>query len=260
MKEYSVCLHTLIPVRKTESECSEMVTQIVFGETYTVTNIEGNWAKVIISYDNYTGWIDAKLINYISKNQFIEINLQAETICSMPLSQITNLTTSKTIPIVGGSSFSSINSSNIFNINNVDFEDKEVYEIYKPTSENIVVIAKKYINAPYLWGGKSILGIDCSGFTQIVYKIVGVPLNRDASQQAKQGNKVLSIKDALPGDLAFFDNNRGHITHVGIIISNKLIIHASGWVRIDKIDEKGIFNSDTNTYSHKLSSIRRLLN
>ncbi len=129
--------------------------------------------------------------------------------------------------------------------------------------ENTAIFIKqltyRYLNTPYLWGGKSSVGIDCSGFTQQVFKILGIPLLRDAYQQATQGEAVNSLVEATCGDLAFFDNEQSRITHVGIMIDNKTIIHASGYVRIDKIDEEGITHSITGKRTHKLWGVKRMI-
>ncbi|MDR2570592.1 MAG: C40 family peptidase, partial [Oscillospiraceae bacterium] len=134
---------------------------------------------------------------------------------------------------------------------------------YRPTSlpdrKNIVDMAKSYQHAPYLWGGKSCFGCDCSGFVQTVYNMNGVSIKRDASQQAREGETVNLIDEASPGDIVFFDNHEGNIIHVGILIEENQIIHASGCVRIDKIDHFGIFNPQQQTYTHKLRIIKRYL-
>jgi len=116
-----------------------------------------------------------------------------------------------------------------------------------------------FLNAPYLWGGRNLLGIDCSGFTQIVYKINGIPLDRDASQQALQGQTLSFIEESEAGDLAFFDDTEGNITHVGLLLEDHHIIHASGCVRIDRIDQSGIFNSETQSHTHKLRFIKKMI-
>ena len=119
--------------------------------------------------------------------------------------------------------------------------------------------AQFYLNAPYLWGGRTFFGIDCSGFSQLVYKHLGVKIKRDAAQQAEEGRVVDFLQEAVPGDLAFFDNEHGKVTHVGIILDDLDIIHASGRVKVDRIDEQGIFCLDSQKYTHKLRIIRRII-
>ena len=128
----------------------------------------------------------------------------------------------------------------------------------KPKSD-LVKTAFMYLNAPYLWGGKTPFGIDCSGFTQMVYKLNGYSLLRDASQQATQGEALSFIEESEAGDLAFFDNDEGVITHVGIIMEDNYIIHSSGKVRIDRLDHLGIFNPDTQRHTHKLRVIKKYI-
>jgi hypothetical protein len=119
--------------------------------------------------------------------------------------------------------------------------------------------AMTFLKSPYLWGGKTPFGIDCSGFTQQVFRMCGIHLQRDAYQQATQGAVIENLSEAQPGDLAFFDNEKNRITHVGIILETNKIIHASGEVRIDKLDTQGIWNKDRNTYTHKLRNIQRIM-
>jgi cell wall-associated NlpC family hydrolase len=140
---------------------------------------------------------------------------------------------------------------------NHDFEGSSVQENF--AKDNLIDTAILYLNTPYLWGGKTPFGIDCSGFTQMVYKINGYPLKRDASQQVEQGEALSFIEESEPGDLAFFDNPEGDITHVGIIMKDNYIIHAHGKVRIDRLDHTGIFNIQTNLHTHKLRVIKRII-
>jgi cell wall-associated NlpC family hydrolase len=127
------------------------------------------------------------------------------------------------------------------------------------SAAGLMASARAYLNAPYLWGGRTAFGIDCSGFTQMVFKLNGFKLLRDAWQQAELGEPLSFVEESHPGDLAFFDNEEGKITHVGLIIENTQIIHASGKVRIDKLDHYGIFNGDTKKYSHHLRVIKRVI-
>ena len=120
--------------------------------------------------------------------------------------------------------------------------------------------AKEFLNAPYLWGGKSFFGVDCSGFTQLVYKVNNVKLPRDAYQQAEVGEALSFVEESQPGDLAFFENAEGRIIHVGIMLDDQKIIHASGKVRIDTLDSTGIFNQEMNKHTHKLRFVKSILN
>jgi cell wall-associated NlpC family hydrolase len=160
-------------------------------------------------------------------------------------------------PIVMGSSLPFYRSKKFF-IGQKEFSyDGQVKTLTKPDIKSVAENAFMYLNAPYLWGGRSPFGIDCSGFTQIIYKLSGILLSRDAWQQAQHGRSISSIEEAREGDLAFFKNDEDKIVHTGIVLNNNRIIHASGKVRVDKLDNHGIFNVDRNGYTHRLASVRR---
>ena len=161
----------------------------------------------------------------------------------------------------GGSRLYS-SSNKVKSHNNVDMIFDPALQIFpdKINGATILKIANMYLNAPYLWGGKSLLGIDCSGLVQVVFSICGLQLPRDASQQVEKGDFVNFLGEAQQGDLAFFDNEAGSIIHVGILLDATQIIHASGWVKIESIDSNGIISSQTGEYTHKLRVIKRLIN
>jgi cell wall-associated NlpC family hydrolase len=158
-----------------------------------------------------------------------------------------------------GSSLTSLTHGRAFWRKNLVKYSGKVWKplVVKINSKIIKQVAYKFLNTAYLWGGRSVFGIDCSGFTQVVYKFLNVPLPRDAWQQAEKGELVPSLQDVVCGDLAFFKNEEGRITHVGIILSPQEIIHSSGKVRLDKLDKDGITNMETKQRTHQLSHIKR---
>lgn len=254
--EYGICLLSVVPVRASQNDKSEMVTQLLFGDLISILEKNKKWAKIITEFDNYEGYIDVKQYVEISEEEYLSLQKKSDNISVDKLAVLKNINDSSLINIVQGSSLPSI-SANIVEIANNKYEFiGDIKHINTNEFEKICEIALSYKNVPYLWGGKSIMGIDCSGFSQIVYKICGVKLPRDARQQALLGTTVEFLSESLDGDLAFFDNEKGDIIHVGIIMNKNQIIHASGCVRIDTIDHEGIYNASTQKYTHKLRLIK----
>ena len=254
--KFGICTLNVIPLRKENSDTSEMVSQLLFGETFTVLERKMQWLYIKNSFDGYQGWIDHKQVAEISEEFYTE--LQKETPkYSNELINYLSLENKNLVPISIGARFPLI-KSNCFFINDTTYQYDGELISNKKTKKEIVETSFNYLNTPYLWGGKTPFGIDCSGFTQMVYKINGYKLFRDASQQAKQGEVLSFIEESVPGDLAFFDNKEGFITHVGIILANNYIIHASGKVRLDRLDQSGIFNQETSKHTHNLRLIKRM--
>lgn len=233
-----------------------MVTQILFGETFEVTGTEKTWSQVNLSYDKYTGWIDTKQVTSLSDEESKKLAESPLTV-SLDLIQLV-LKGKEMTPVVLGSSLPFYYGKKFF-INDAEYAfDGSVKTVTGSDASKITENAFMYINAPYLWGGRSPFGCDCSGFTQMVFKLSGIKLLRDAFQQAGQGKRI-SLEESKEGDLAFFKNEEKRIVHVGIILNNKRIIHASGKVRIDNLDQHGIFNADTGKHSHSLADVRRMV-
>ena len=257
---YGICNLSIIPCRKKPSDASEMVTQLLFGEHFEIIHKEKNWYHIRCAYDSYECWIDKKQCHEISKETFNKLS-KATITPSLDLIQIITNTTDKfSFPIVIGSSLPNFgnNECDIEN-NKYHYEGQLAEKTKKPQKNSLIEYAYMFLNTPYLWGGRSPFGIDCSGFTQIVYKLSGIKIKRDASEQVGQGVAFDFVEEALPGDLAFFGNKEGKIIHVGIILANNQIIHASGKVRIDTLDHHGIFNVEMKKYSHKLRIIKRIV-
>ena len=252
---FGVCNLSNIPLRIEPSDRSEIVSQVLFGEHFEVLEQNKQWAKIKLQYDNYEGWVDSKQFQIITKSEYDLLSKEPIVLNSDLIEYITTPNNSlMTIPL--GASLSFLNHKEI-NVDNYEFEGTKISGI-KPKS-NLINTSFMYLNAPYLWGGKTPFGIDCSGFTQMVYKLNGYYLSRDASQQAVQGEALSFIEESEPGDLAFFDNEEGKIIHVGIIMDDNYIIHASGKVRIDRLDHLGIYNADLNRHTHKLRVIKKII-
>ena len=252
---FGICNLSIIPLRAEPNDKSEIVSQVLFGEHFEILESAKQWVKIKLHFDGYIGWIDIKQHQSISESNFKQLSEDA-IILNADLIEYIIGTNNLLMPISLGASLSFLNHSEI-NSSNFNFEGLKVSGI-KPKS-NLIDTAYMYLNAPYLWGGKTPFGIDCSGFTQMVYKLNGYHLLRDASQQSKQGEALSFIEESEPGDLAFFDNEEGNIIHVGIIMENNFIIHASGKVRIDRLDHLGIYNADSNRHTHKLRVIKKII-
>lgn len=254
--EFAQCHLSIVPVRADHQDEAEMVTQILFGEVFIVLEKHNQWRKVRLAFDEYEGWIDEKQMIIIEEEDFNDI-VENKAIHSFAAGEEIesndrwlNITRGSTLPFY---------QEQKFRIGKERFTmDSFPYQKENTTREDIKDIALSYSEAPYLWGGRTPFGIDCSGFSQIVYKIAGIKIHRDASQQVKQGKKI-DLMYAQAGDLAFFINSNKKIHHVGILLNENTIIHAAGKVRIDQLDEKGIYNKEKETYTHQLYSINSYL-
>ena len=247
---YGINNLSIVPLRLEPSDKSELVSQVLYGDTFKVLEQRKSWSKIQLSFDAYEGWIDNKQFVEITQDEYNNLNNEPLKI-SIDLVEFVENENKQLFAIPIGSILNGLNI--LGHKHDGSFVDKI------QTKERITITAFNYLNAPYLWGGKTPFGIDCSGFTQMVYKLNGYKLLRDASQQATQGDVLSFIEESEPGDLAFFDNDEGQIVHVGIILKDNYIIHAHGKVRIDRLDHSGIYNVDTNKHSHKLRVIKKII-
>jgi hypothetical protein len=248
--QYGICHLSIIPLRLEPSDPSELVSQVLYGEHFKVLEVRKNWVRIRLAFDKYEGWIDHKQYLQINDLQYKDLDLQYP-ILSSDLVDFIQDQNSQLYPIVLGAT---LNSGGFLNHT---FEGLTTSGI--KDKNQLIETAFNYLNTPYLWGGKTPFGIDCSGFTQMVYKLNGYKLLRDASQQATQGEALSFIEESEPGDLAFFDNNEGNIIHVGLIMKENYIIHAHGKVRIDRLDHSGIYNTETKKHTHKLRVIKKII-
>lgn len=239
LENQGICLLSCIPVRKEPDSTSEMVNQLLFGELYTILEIKKQWIKLASDWDGYTGWI--------SRNQAALIPDHAAWARQPSRVQ---MEIHSQYPLPDGTYIRTLPGSNLPGAPEI---------MGQVTGATLVAYAQLFLNTPYLWGGRSLYGIDCSGLMQVVYKMAGIKLLRDAKDQASQGAVIDFAGMAEPGDLAFFDNEDGKIIHVGMVCGPAKMIHAHGKVRIDEFDQQGIFNRELGIYTHKLRIIKRVI-
>lgn len=252
---FGICNLAIVPLRLEPSDRSEMTSQVLFGEHFRILEHKAKWSFIELAYDGYTGWIDNKQLRILSETEYNHLT-SVPSVLNADLIEYVTAPNNRLLPVPIGASLSFLDHPGI-NAENYIFEGLRATGVTgKP---NLLRTAFMYLNAPYLWGGKTPFGIDCSGFTQMVYKLNGYKLMRDASQQATQGEALSFIEESEAGDLAFFDNEEGAIIHVGIIMDDNYIIHAHGKVRIDRLDHLGIYNIDTRRHTHKLRVIKKII-
>ncbi|MDN3580422.1 C40 family peptidase [Mucilaginibacter flavus] len=250
--EYGICNLAVIPLRAEADDRSEQVSQVLFGETFEILEWTERWVKITTDVDNYIGWIGR--LQFVMLGHIARNSMQQEPphLTYRAVTQAWKLIDNTVVYLPAGSSLAFLEGTSC-KIGNDKFEI--IGEIGE--REDIATTAKSFLNAPYLWGGRTHFGIDCSGFTQVVFNLNKIKIKRDASQQAMEGKAVDNLKNARLGDLVFFNNPAGKVTHVGILLNNEHIIHASGKVKIDMIDNEGIYSAEQKRHTHKLHSIRR---
>ncbi|MDP4277508.1 MAG: C40 family peptidase [Bacteroidota bacterium] len=267
-----ICNLPLIPLRIEPSERAEMISQILYGELVDILEEQPGWVKVQLQSDAYSGWCTAKMIQELPTSLWQELSRSRPYVTSAVVSHCHSAHGQLLLP-AGSRLYGYLPSKQVFTQYKSSVTD--VIQEHWTLSENLLpgangemvkrvqavnpsILALRFMNAPYLWGGKSVFGIDCSGLVQVVFSMTGHFLPRDAKDQALKGRPVSRLEEARPGDLAFFTNPEGRIVHVGIVFKDQQIIHASGSVHIDQLDETGIFSASLNKYTHQLHQLRRI--
>lgn len=252
--EKFICENVYVPLRSGPTHRSEMLSQVLFGEKYIIIDQSGTWLKTESLFDSFSGWIDMNHLQHSESKDMAKGHVLVKHIkCYKkdktklvlePGCEIYNPDFKQRTFTAGEHVFTT----------SPDFDDS-----YISTSDSLADSAMKFINSPYIWGGRIPSGIDCSGMTQLIFKIHGITIPRNSWQQSEVGETISFIDESKPGDLVFFDDEKGNISHVGMMIFSGLIIHASGRVRIDPIDHQGIFKQETGKYSHHLRTIKRII-
>lgn len=258
--EFGINESAFLPIRQGLSDRSEMLSQILFGECFKVLINREDWCRIQTISDNYEGWVCKKGLSFLSEDEFKKLN-KVKQLFYDDLQTVLVKNNKEKIQVPIGSVFPNLKGDE-FSIND------NLYKLEVPLKKSskisdkrgyILDIAQKMINVPYLWGGRTAWGIDCSGFIQLLFKIVGIQLPRDANQQVNIGSAVNFISESQPGDLVFFDDEEGNIIHVGILVGESKIIHASQRVRTDTIDHQGIYNNEIKRYTHNLRVIKSII-
>ena len=254
-----IALQSLIPLRAKPDHAAEQVSQLLFGEMYHVNEHKDVWLRITTTYDQYEGWIHQKQHTALNEQEYGKLQKATRSVAAELVQTLTG--TDKSFPILIGSTLYDFDGMNLkIGKEKFIYSGQAVNENTELLNgDHIRKFALKFLHAPYQWGGRSPFGIDCSGLTQLVFKLYGIQLPRDAFQQAEIGKTLNFIHEVREGDLAFFDNEEGKITHTGIILANDQIIHASGCVRIDTIDHYGIYNKEIKKYTHKLRILKRVV-
>jgi cell wall-associated NlpC family hydrolase len=251
--EYAICTVAAAPVRKEPSHKTEMTNQLLFGETLEVLEIKEGWLRVRSMYDRYEGWVTEHQIEDVEKDVASE---PLQFVCADLISSIQFHDQVISVPMGAALTGFKKEKGSLWK-DQYSFDGMFRSFEHPANEKELLETAKKWLSAPYLWGGKTLMGVDCSGFVQTVFKVNGIRLSRDSWQQAKEGKTVEQLSSANTSDVAFFKNAEGRIIHVGILLHPNQIIHASGKVRIDKIDEEGIINLQTGDRTHQLHSMKR---
>jgi hypothetical protein len=244
--QYGYCNLSVIPCRAKPNDRAEIVTQLLFGEPYKLLEADGNWCKILSELDDYEAWIDIKQLNLCSTESLLNSAKNGEIVKQRILELVNN--DGSVLHLSYGAMLHMVTGQKVTIGNDCYKLTQALQNEFKKIEDSTL-----FLNAPYLWGGKTFYGIDCSGFSQVIFRMLSEWLPRDAYQQATLGKTIL-LNEAKLGDLAFFAKN-DKITHVGICLSSNKIIHASGQIRIDTLTDKGILNTQNNTYTHALHSI-----
>ena len=270
--EYVINHCPVTPVREEPAHAAEQATQLLFGEVCEVLDRHSSWTKIRSTMDGQLGWVVSKMLTPVSEEAIRLLGEKRETngesVVATPMAVVTDTKTGEQLMLTIGTRLPYYKKGTFEVLGKkYKIDPRCVYEVKGDRSEvkgeDVVRVAQSLLNVPYLWGGKNIMGYDCSGFTQTVYSVFGINLLRNAREQVTQGQVVGSLAEAQPGDLVFFDHldrapEATRITHVGMLISPTEVIHCSGCVHVDKIDETGIRLAN-GELTHYLVQIKRYL-
>ena len=269
----AVALHSIVPLRSHPAEDAEQLTQMLFAETCDIISEKCRWKQVKLHLDGQQGWVDSKMVSTLSEDEYnaLEHSLAGAACVRLPMTYAVSGNNGQTLPLTAGTRLPNYNNG-AFSMLGATFRIDPQAVAVTPldmSSEELMTTVRFFLNTPYLWGGKNALGMDCSGFSQVVMSLFGITLPRNASQQAREGEEVPSLHEAQAGDLVFFNHadvnpEQTNISHVGILLDRERVVHCSGRVKVERIDSNGIFSVEIRDfqhpdgqYTHHLACIRR---
>ncbi|EHQ29421.1 C40 family peptidase [Mucilaginibacter paludis] len=251
--EYGICNLAIAPLRAEATHRSEMTSQLLFGETFEIVERTDDWSRIVTTFDGYEGWITNLQYQPVTAGEILSLSLENIVTTRSVVTPVLKESDNSVLSLPFGCSLPFYDGADC-RLAGINYNVRSADDLTA-----FLETAYSFLNTPYLWGGRTHFGIDCSGYTQAVLRTRGTTLQRDAYLQAGQGTAVDFLLEARLGDLAFFDNAEGRITHVGIMLDNHSIIHASGRVKIDQIDDQGIYSAEQKKYTHKLRIVKRYL-
>lgn len=256
--EFGICVLSAVGVRERPDHRYEMVSQMLFGEMFEILEQRNGWYHIRMIYDSYQGWVPVNQAESLTYDEYTALKNHPPLVTGDLLSFVQDHDDKTSFPVSAGCSVYFPDNGQIAIGKKTFHYPGQILDTSEPDYEQLVDYAMLFLNTPYLWGGRSVFGLDCSGFAQVVFKMAGIRIPRDAAIQSAQGETVHLVHEARPGDLLFFDNQEGEINHVGIMLQEGFIIHAHGKVRIDRIDHNGIYDAGRNRYTHNLRLIKRI--